>query len=232
MKLPSSRYATVVIDPPWPSSGYPTSKRTGAGTDMKLPSSRYATVVIDPPWPSSGYPTKDRESPRPRGRVLHEPLDYATMSLPELARLDIPSLLQADAFVFLWTINRFIKPAFDLLDAWGLSYMCMMAWVKPHGPKPVGYPVYNMEQILVARQGSPTFLETTGFRTANMWEAPRNLEAAAGAWGRQIRNCTKPDGLYQLLRRVTPGPRLDMFSRRHIHGFDAWGDQQENWSGD
>ena len=184
---------------------------------IELPSSRYATVVIDSPWPGRGHPTKG-ESPRHRGRVLHEPLDYATMSLPAMARLDIPSILQADAFVFLWTINRFIKPAFDLLAAWELRYMCMMVWVKTNGPQSVGYPKYNMEPILVARQGSAAFLDTKGFKTTNVWESPRNSRG-------KIVSSAKPEGAYALIRRVTPSPRLDMFARRRIAGFDAWGDQ-------
>jgi len=147
------------------------------------------------------------------------------MTLPELAALPVPAVLESHAFVFLWTINRFLKEAFELLEVWGLKYMCTMAWHKPHGPKPVGYPIYNMEHILVAKKGSPSFLETTAFTTANFWEAPRNYNAAPGAWGRQIENCTKPEGFYDLLRRVTPAPRLDVFSRRRIEGFDRWGNE-------
>ena len=149
------------------------------------------------------------------------------MTLDEIAALDVPGILDDDAFVFLWTINRFIRDAYDLLNAWGLRYMCMMAWHKPGGPKPVGYPTYNLEHILVAKRGKPKFLDTKDFRTANFWEAPRNYHAAPGAWGRQIVNCTKPEGFYDLLRRVTPEPRIDLFSRRLIDGFDGWGNELE-----
>ena len=207
---------------------------------IPLPDAKYATVVIDPPWPSAGFPKSTWVHGPAAGccrggtcgvghwchkLAAHEDFDYPLMSCEELAHLDIPALLRPDAFVFLWTINRFVRPAFDLLDTWGLEYMCVMAWVKPHGPKPVGYPIYNMEPIIVGRQGRPKFLDTKDFRTANLWDAPRNPNAAPGAWGRQIANCTKPDGLYNLLRRVTPAPRLDMFARRRIDGFDAWGNQ-------
>ena len=127
--------------------------------------------------------------------------------------------------MFLWTINRFVREAFEVLDAWRLRFMCMMAWHKPHGPKPIGYPIYNMEPILVAKRGSPSFLDTANFRTANVWEALRNFHAALGAWGQQIVNCTKPDGFYELLNRVTPSPRLDIFARRRIDGFDVVGNE-------
>ena len=201
---------------------------------------RYATVVIDPPWSSSGFPKSTwvegpavgccRGGTSGRGHwchkvANHEDFDYSLMKPQDIAALPVRAVLEKNAFVFLWTINRFIRDAFDLLQAWRLKYICTMAWHKPHGPKPVGYPIYNLEHILVARKGNPKFLDTKGFRTANYWEAPHNFNAAPGAWGRQIANCTKPDGFYELLRRVTPEPRLDVFARRRIEGFDRWGNE-------
>ena len=197
-------------------------------------------MVIDPPWPSSGYPKGGENDPacdRCRGNraqkdcpcVLsnghHVDFAYPLMSVHELRALPVSSVLESDALVFLWTINKFVRDAFDLLEAWKLKYMFTMAWHKPHGPKPVGYPIYNLEHILEARKGKPEFLDTKGFRIANYWEAPRNYNVASGAWGRQIENCTKPEGFYAEVRRVTPAPRLDVFSRRRIEGFDRWGNE-------
>ncbi len=150
-------------------------------------------------------------------------LPFPTMSVAEIAGLPLHSLLEEDAHVFLWTINRFLPAAFGVLESWGIRYQFLMAWRKPNGPKPAGLPTYNLETILVGRRGRPKFLETKAFRTANCWDAPRNRSAAAGAWGRQIANCAKPEEFYELVSRVTPAPRLDMFARREIEGFDSWG---------
>lgn len=38
----------------------------------------------------------------------------------------------------------------------------------------------------------------------------------------------KPDEFYEILRRRTPAPRIDIFARRRHFGFDAHGNQVEN----
>lgn len=171
----------------------------------------YPTVVIDPPWPAPGYASEPLGEYDSR-KGFQKDFDYPLLTLPEIRALPIPELLDSDSLVFLWTINRFTRQAFEILDAWKLRYMFIMAWCKPGGPKPSQYPMYNMESILVARKGSPRFLSTTNFKTANNWPRPR-------------RSSAKPEEFYELLRRVTPAPRLDIFARRRIQGFDSFGNE-------
>lgn len=178
----------------------------------------YKTVVMDPPWPAAGYCNGTKKG---RLKPGNERPAYKTMSIQEIAA--IPPPLDDDAWLFLWTINRFVHHAFHLIDAWNLRYRCFMVWHKPNGPKPVGLPTYNGELVLVASRGKPRFLETFQFRTVNKWETISVKRP--GAWGRQVVASAKPPGFYELLQRVTPGPRLDMYNRRMIPGFDGWGDE-------
>ena len=145
------------------------------------------------------------------------------MELSEIASIDLP--LADDAHVFLWTINRFLPRAFDVLEAWGLRYLFTGAWIKSNGPRPVGYPAYNTEWYLCAAKGKPKFATTRGFRLANGWSSPR--KSGTNVYGGEIVASAKPEGFYELLRRITEGPRLDMFNRRPIEGFDTWGDEAE-----
>jgi N6-adenosine-specific RNA methylase IME4 len=108
-----------------------------------------------------------------------------------------------------WTTQRFLPAAFGCLDAWGVTYTGTFVWVKPGGMQPMGLFQFDTEFALYGRKGGALFVETTDFRTCI--QAPRGPHSA------------KPDAFYAMVRRVTAGRRLDMFSRRAIDGFEAWG---------
>ena len=163
---------------------------------------KFATVVIDPPWPL----------PKMGGAKAKEfQVSYTTMTIPDLLSLPVAEVLEPDARVFVWTVNRFLDTAFDLLKAWGVDYTYTMTWVKNGGIQTPGSPQFNAEWCLVGKVGHPAFVETKHFFTANYW--PRSSHSE------------KPEGFYDLLRRVTPDPRLDIFGRRRIAGFTSWGNE-------
>lgn len=168
---------------------------------------KYNVAVIDPPWPMTKILRKVRPNQTER-------LDYRTQTIPEIAETvatDILPLLDTNAHVFLWTTHKFLPDAFGLLSGWGLTYICILTWHKPGGFQPYGLPQYNSEFCLLARKGSPRFVSTKAFPTC--FEAPRG------------KHSEKPEEFYALLRRVTDGCRLDVYNRRVIEGFDAWGDE-------
>ena len=164
---------------------------------------RYATVDVDPPWPMK----KIVRGVRPNQRGF----DYHTMSVEDIAALDVGSRIADDAHVFLWTTQRFLHAAFHCLAAWGLTHRFTMVWFKRGGIQVWDYPQFNTEFVLVGSRGRPSFLDTKSFGT--------------GFTGERRRHSQKPEEYYALLRRVTPAPRLAMFARRRIDGFDVWGDE-------
>lgn len=169
----------------------------------ELPTGTYRTVVIDPPWPMTKIPREVRP--------MQHGFDYPTMSVDEIAAMDIGARLNDDSFVFLWTTQKFLPSAFDILKGWGLDYRFTMVWHKPGGIQIYNYPQFNCEFVIVGSKGSPEFVDTKAFNAA--FNADRQ--------GHSV----KPDEFYDLLRRVTAGPRMDMFSRRKIDGFEIWGNQ-------
>ena len=159
----------------------------------------YDVIVIDPPWPM-----KKIERDIAPDQVE---FDYPTMTIDEIKALEVPCA--DNCHVWLWTTHKYLPDALEILQAWDMKYVCTFVWHKPGGFQPYGLPQYNAEFALYARKGTPEFTDFKDFKLC--FDAPRTGHSE------------KPDYFYELVRRVTAGRRLDMFSRRAIPGFDSWG---------
>jgi N6-adenosine-specific RNA methylase IME4 len=174
-----------------------------------LPVGKYQTIVCDPPWPMQKIEREVR--PNQFG------FEYPTMSEDEL--LAYPVVTEAAdnaAHLWLWTTQRFLPLALGLVEEWGFDYLCTFVWHKPGGYQAVGLPQYNCEFVVMGRRGGLAFDDTKSFPTC--FEAPRREHSR------------KPDEFYEMVRRVSPGPRLDMFSREAREGFDQHGIELEHFA--
>lgn len=168
-----------------------------------LPDGRFETIVIDPPWEMQ----KIERDVRPNQVAF----DYPTMNEAELAAFGVPAMASDDCHLFCWTTHKHLPMALRLLESWGFRYVCTMVWRKPGGFQPIGLPQYNCEFALYARRGAPQFIDTRAFPAC--FEAPRREHSR------------KPDEFYDLVRRVTAGPRIDVFSREARPGFEQFGNE-------
>ena len=174
---------------------------------------KFKVVVVDPPWSIPLGPRLRKPKPGRRGGYSTE-TPYSVMSLDDICKLPIPEVLADDSTLFCWTVNSHLRDCFTVLDNWGVRYFATMTWVKNWGPQFPGGPMYNSEWIVVGKKGTSRFRDTRRFFLANKWDKmePRT-------------HSQKPHQFYDLLNRVTEGPRLDVFGRRRIPGFTSWGDQ-------
>lgn len=174
---------------------------------------RYATIVADPPWPyDDGFAQADTD-----GTIRVRPLPYPSMSLKEIAALRVlgralKHVGTDDCRLFMWTTNRYIGEAFKILRTWEFAYAQTIVWHKTN-PNPNGGSVapISAEYLLVATRGSPP---VAGRWPSSVISTP--IERA---------HSKKPDVFLDLVETVSPGPYLELFSRRSRFGWDVWGNE-------
>jgi N6-adenosine-specific RNA methylase IME4 len=86
---------------------------------------KYRTIVADPPWP---YEDSATERNRAVGRTRFLP--YRTMPLHEITHLPVGEMAAPGAHLYLWTTNRFLWEARDVMRAWGFAPTTTCVWCK------------------------------------------------------------------------------------------------------
>jgi N6-adenosine-specific RNA methylase IME4/ParB-like chromosome segregation protein Spo0J len=170
----------------------------------ELPDETYRAVVIDPPWPVEKIGRDERPD---QGKYL----DYPTMDIEDIRDLPVADLAADDgAHVYLWATHKHLPDAFEMLEAWGARFECLLTWDKPTGVAPFSWQ-YNTEHVLFARFGDGLQMEEMGQQVS--FTAPVSEHSE------------KPDVFYDRVRNASPSPRLEMFARNGRDGFDVWGDE-------
>lgn len=181
---------------------------------------KYRTIVADPPWPhpSSGPRTRQQsDGPRVWRAGTRSELPYERMTVAEIAALPVREQAEADAHLYLWTTNGFLRSAFDVVDAWGFKFSTVLTWCKtPMGLGPGGAYAVTTEFVLFARRGSLPPLR----RWDSTW-FPFKRVMANGS----VAHSAKPDAFLDTVEQVSPGPYLELFARRARFGWKYWGDQ-------
>ena len=179
-------------------------------TDLINFDTEFKTVVVDPPWTptlnsgfknakSKAYPTKF----------------YPTLGLDEICYMKPP--LATQAHLYIWCIAQHVDWGYKVAKTWGAQPIILWTWKKPG--LGVGRFRCNTEYILVARVGS---------RHGNPFgQGGRYAQATEGTcfeWPRG-KHSEKPDEFYQLVEKLSPAPRLDMYARVCRENWTSWGNE-------
>lgn len=170
---------------------------------------KYGTIVADPPWPV-------RQPPKEFGAKGNAPLPYDSMSLSDIARLPVGELAADTSHLYLWTVNRFLRESFDVMDAWGFRFSMLLTWCKePLGDGPGWEFSSSAEYVIFAKRGT------------GVWPRPEHERRNWWVWPRG-RHSAKPEAFQDIVEQVSPGPYLELFARRKRLGWDVWGNEVDS----
>lgn len=164
-----------------------------------LPTGRYRTLVADPPWCYEAFATKASAN-----------LQYPTMHPEEVAALEVATLAEDDAHLWLWTTNALMEEAHRVVRAWGFKPVTILTWCK-RGPGVGNYLRNNTEHAILATRGQPLTPSDKPLSSWYQWSRARHSE--------------KPEAFYALVEQVSPGPYLELFARRPRENWSCWGNE-------
>lgn len=201
---------------------------------LPFESGRFRCIEADPPWQYrdhgfNGFATVQKYR-------IHCP--YETMGLADIMALGAEVQRVADpggAHLWLWTTKDFLPFAAFVAQAWGFEYRNTFPWMKvaENGEPLMGMGHWGrncFEYLVLATNRSSAKLLNAG-RERNLIVAPRPFTIERSdpddPESRLVRkyHSRKPEEAYDLIRRNSPGPRLAMFARREIPGFETWGNE-------
>jgi N6-adenosine-specific RNA methylase IME4 len=187
-----------------------------------MPLSPYSILYADPPW---AYRNRTI-----RGGAEHH---YRTLSIQELAAFTIDERpvgehTAPDSVLFLWATWPMLTEALYLMKTWGFTYKtCAFTWVKTTsaGKPAMGLGHYtrgNTEPVLLGIRGCglkrinagvPQVVLETDIPEEEVICAPRGPHSAKPAEVRE-----------RIVKLYGDVPRLEMFARQRVAGWDAHGD--------
>lgn len=170
---------------------------------------RYSIIYADPPW-KYACSTRWRLCPT-----------YDVQSIEWLKQLPVSEIADESAILFLWVTMPKLNECFDLIDAWGFTFKTnAFTWVKRNRKSPSwffgmgAWTRANAELCLLATKGKP---KRKSASVSSVIDSPIGSHSQ------------KPDIVRtKIVELAGDLPRIELFARRRVKGWDAWGNEVES----
>lgn len=170
---------------------------------------KYKTIYADPPWYEHGGGKIKRGADRHYDLMKTEEIIDMKSFIDELKHPD-------GCHLYLWTTNNYLKDGFKVMEEWGFDYITTITWVKKNiglgqyyrglsehclfGATPDRLPYRETEEGKRA-QGKTAFIEAKG------------------------EHSEKPEKMREWIEKVSHPPRIELFAREKVSGWDVWGNE-------
>ena len=158
---------------------------------------KYKTILADPPWKyGKGFGYGAGEY-------------YPLMELEDIKKLTINDISEENAHLYLWCPNSLIPEALEVMQSWGFKFKTIITWVKNRSI--FGYYFKGQsEQLLFGVKGKLPPQDRCQVTIIN---------------GKVSNHSKKPEEQYNLIEKVSPNPRIELFARNKRVGWEVWGNE-------
>lgn len=203
-----------------------------------LPPGPFSTIVADPPWDysrklsgggTSGYSPVHHSRGGNRGAANH----YPTLTLEQLKTLPVESVAADQAHLYLWTTSYFVVEAHAIAESWGFSPKVLVPWIKTKLKSRSEIVHAGGDMYAGVRMGMGLYIrhcaEFILFSVRGKAPTLRN-DVLGVLFAPQGKHSEKPREAYELVDRLSPSPRLELFARGPRSGYEVWGNQADGSS--
>ena len=163
----------------------------------------FKCILADPPWAETGG------GKICRGAQKHYQVvkDSDIVGVIKESPLWIPD---EDCHLWLWVTNNRLPLGLKVMNDLGFDYKTNMVWVKDRFG--IGQYLRGQHEILLF-----------GTKGKKMYPPIRNVPSVVIA--KRNRHSEKPQKVFELIERVSPAPRAELFSRQQRPGWNCWGNE-------
>lgn len=176
---------------------------------IPFPEKKYNIILADPPW---SYRDKALAGNRGAG------CKYQIQSNNWIENLPVVDIADDNCALFLWVTMPKLSECWDLIDKWGFEYKTVaFTWVKRNKKSPTwfwgmgNWTRANAEVCLLSIKGKPKRINAS---VHSVVDSPIREHSQKPP---EVR-----DRIVDLLGDL---PRIELFARDKVDGWDAWGDE-------
>lgn len=179
-------------------------KQKSSFVDIYKTKNKYNIILADPSW---SYFTSGNKN---------QSLHYKGMTIEEICDLPVKDIADENCILFIWVTFPILDRAFEVIKAWGFNYStCGFNWIKKNKNKDsnfIGLGSWtrsNSELCLIATKGR---IERLNKSISQVIESPIEEHSK------------KPDIVRKKITALVGElPRIELFSRQSVNGWDNWG---------
>ncbi|KKL74553.1 hypothetical protein LCGC14_2063740 [marine sediment metagenome] len=170
---------------------------------------KYQIIYADCPWEY-----EDKALAGDRGAICK----YPVMNMEDIKRLPVATIADDDCALFLWVTMPKLNECWGVIGSWGFTYKTVaFTWVKTN-KNTMGYFMgmgrwtrANAELCLLATKGKPKRIDA-GIPQIVINDVMRHSHKPA-----IVRE--------KIVRLMGDLPRIELFARQKVEGWDCWGNE-------
>lgn len=183
---------------------------------------KYQIIYADPPWSFKTYskPKDGKHFNVGDTGWRNADVHYPCMDLENIQALPVSELAEKDCVLFMWATYPMLPQALQVIKAWSFTFKTIaFTWVKLNKDKTIftgmGYWTRsNAEICILATKGHPKRI---------------NASVSSVILSQREHHSTKPAEIRERITKLMGDlPRVELFARRKVDGWDCWGNEVES----